>query len=285
MRRLAALITALAVTLTAGAQQIVIDPSQIAASATNAAEQVDYMLDQLGELAHLGDQLSTMRGYIDEVFGDDGVGGKTISILQDLGTLDRLTQSYLSTIRSTEQLARTMEQMGQYRLSDANMMLTYLRQMKNQAEMAIETAKHILGTMGFSRKEKKDEVDKLIEEMEENLDKMNAMVEIEAEATAIATSLTDFVEYLDNSMDSRDYIQTMEVYGSLSDAGENSMGVLSLILALLGIISTAWGYLIYARGSIPGDPVADNVFFRIAAGLFMGVVMLEMISYVMGFNL
>ena len=54
MRRLAALIAALAVTLTAGAQQIVIDPSQIAASATNAAEQVDYMLDQLGELAHLG---------------------------------------------------------------------------------------------------------------------------------------------------------------------------------------------------------------------------------------
>ena len=285
MRRLAALIMALAVTLTAGAQQIVIDPSQIAASATNAAEQVDYMLDQLGELAHLGDQLSTMRGYIDEVFGDDGVGGKTISILQDLGTLDRLTQSYLSTIRSTEQLARTMEQMGQYRLSDANMMLTYLRQMKNQAEMAIETAKSIINTLGFSRKEKKDEVDKLIEEMEENLDKMNAMVEIEAEATAIATSLTDFVEYLDNSMDGRDYIQTMEVYGSLTDAGENSMGVLSLILALLGIISTAWGYLIYARGSIPGDPVADNVFFRIAAGLFMGVVMLEMISYVMGFNL
>ena len=60
MRRLAALIAALGVALTAGAQQIVIDPSQIAASATNAAEQVDYMLDQLGELAHLGDQLSTM---------------------------------------------------------------------------------------------------------------------------------------------------------------------------------------------------------------------------------
>ena len=280
-----AIVLALLLTTVARAQEIVIDPSQIAASATNAAEQVDYMLDQLGELAHLGDQLSTMRGYIDEVFGDDGVGGKTISILQDLGTLDRLTQSYLSTIRSTEQLAKTMEQMGQYRLSDANMMLTYLRQMKNQAEMAIETAKHILGTMGFSRKEKKDEVDKLIEEMEENLDKMNAMVEIEAEATAIATSLTDFVEYLDNSMDGRDYIQTMEVYGSLTDAGENSMGVLSLILGLLTIISAAWGYLIYSRGSIAGDPVADNVFFRIAAGLFMGVVMLEMISYVMGFNL
>ena len=285
MRRLSALIAAMVVGFTAAAQQVVIDPSQIAASATNAAEQVDYMLDQLGELAHLGDQLSTVRGYIDEVFGDDGVGGKTISILQDLGTLDRLTQSYMNTIRSTEQLAKTMEQMGQLRLSDANMMLTYLRQMKTQAEMAIETAKSIINTMGFSRKEKKDEVDKLIGEMEENLKKMNTMVEIETEATAIATSLTDFVEYLDNSMSGRDYIQTMEVYGSLTEAGEGSVGVVSLILGLLTIISVAWGYLIYSRGSIAGDPVADNVMFRIAAGFFMGLVMLEMISFVMGFNL
>lgn len=285
MRRLSVLIAAMVVGFTAAAQQVVIDPSQIAASATNAAEQVDYMLDQLGELAHLGDQLSTVRGYIDEVFGDDGVGGKTISILQDLGTLDRLTQSYMNTIRSTEQLAKTMEQMGQLRLSDANMMLTYLRQMKTQAEMAIETAKSIINTMGFSRKEKKDEVDKLIGEMEENLKKMNTMVEIEAEATAIATSLTDFVEYLDNSMSGRDYIQTMEVYGSLTEAGKGSVGIVSLILGLLTIISVAWGYLIYSRGSIAGDPVADNVMFRIAAGFFMGLVMLEMISFVMGFNL
>ena len=285
MRRLSALIAAMVVGFTAAAQQVVIDPSQIAASATNAAEQVDYMLDQLGELAHLGDQLSTVRGYIDEVFGDDGVGGKTISMLQDLGTLDRLTQSYMNTIRSTEQLAKTMEQMGQLRLSDANMMLTYLRQMKTQAEMAIETAKSIINTMGFSRKEKKDEVDRLIGEMEENLKKMNTMVEIEAEATAIATSLTDFVEYLDNSMSGRDYIQTMEVYGSLTEAGEGSVGIVSLILGLLTIISVAWGYLIYSRGSIAGDPVADNVMFRIAAGFFMGLVMLEMISFVMGFNL
>ena len=285
MRRLAAFIAALGVWFTAAAQQVVIDPSQIAASATNAAEQVDYMLDQLGELAHLGDQLSTMRGYIDEVFGDDGVGGKTISILQDLGTLDRLTQSYLNTIKSTEQLAQTMEQMGQFRLSDANMMLTYLRQMKTQAELAIETAKSIINTLGFSRKEKKDEVDRLIDEMETNLEKMNTMVEIEAEATAIATSLNDFMEYVDNTMSGRDYVQTMEVYGSLSDAGAGSLGVVSMILGLLTIISAAWGYLIYTRGSIAGDPVADNVMFRIAGGFFMGMVMLELLSYVMGFNL
>ena len=281
----AALVILLCSPLPSRGQAVVIDPSQIAASAVNAADQLDYMFDQLGELAHLGDQLSTVRGYIDEVFGDDGVGGKTISILNDLGTLDRLTQSYLSTIRSTEQLAQTMREMEQFRLSDANMMLTYLRQMKSQAEMAIETAKSIINTLGFSRKEKKDEVDRIIDEMEKELDKMQDMVEIEAEATQIATSLTDFSDYLDETLEGDDYVQTLEVYGSLDEAGEGGLGIISLILGLLTIVSAVWGYIIYSRGSIPGDPVADNVMFRVAAGFAAGLVALEFISYVMGFNL
>lgn len=280
-----ALVILLCTPLPSRGQAVVIDPSQIAASAVNAADQLDYMFDQLGELAHLGDQLSTVRGYIDEVFGDDGVGGKTISILNDLGTLDRLTQSYMSTIRSTEQLAQTMREMEQFRLSDANMMLTYLRQMKSQAEMAIETAKSIINTLGFSRKEKKDEVDRIIDEMEKELDKMQDMVEIEAEATQIATSLTDFSDYLDETLEGDDYVQTLEVYGSLDEAGEGGLGIISLILGLLTIVSAVWGYIIYSRGSIPGDPVADNVMFRIAAGFAAGLVALEFISYVMGFNL
>lgn len=281
----AALLILLCSPLPSRGQAVVIDPSQIAASAVNAADQLDYMFDQLGELAHLGDQLSTVRGYIDEVFGDDGVGGKTISILNDLGTLDRLTQSYMSTIRSTEQLAQTMREMEQFRLSDANMMLTYLRQMKSQAEMAIETAKSIINTLGFSRKEKKDEVDRIIDEMEKELDKMQDMVEIEAEATQIATSLTDFSDYLDETLEGDDYVQTLEVYGSLDEAGEGGLGIISLILGLLTIVSAVWGYIIYSRGSIPGDPVADNVMFRVAAGFAAGLVALEFISYVMGFNL
>lgn len=288
MRRsviVAALAILLCSPLPSRGQAVVIDPSQIAASAVNAADQLDYMFDQLGELAHLGDQLSTVRGYIDEVFGDDGVGGKTISILNDLGTLDRLTQSYMSTIRSTEQLAQTMREMEQFRLSDANMMLTYLRQMKSQAEMAIETAKSIINTLGFSRKEKKDEVDRIIDEMEKELDKMQDMVEIEAEATQIATSLTDFSDYLDETLEGDDYVQTLEVYGSLDEAGEGGLGIISLILGLLTIVSAVWGYIIYSRGSIPGDPVADNVMFRVAAGFAAGLVALEFISYVMGFNL
>ncbi|MBR1973192.1 MAG: hypothetical protein IKA33_00750, partial [Candidatus Methanomethylophilaceae archaeon] len=147
------------------------------------------------------------------------------------------------------------------------------------------TAKSIINTLGFSRKEKKDEVDRIIDEMEKELDKMQDMVEIEAEATQIATSLTDFSDYLDETLEGDDYVQTLEVYGSLDEAGEGGLGIISLILGLLTIVSAVRGYIIYSRGSIPGDPVADNVMFRIAAGFAAGLVALEFISYVMGFNL
>ena len=285
MRRLAALITALAVTLTAGAQQIVIDPSQIAASATNAAEQVDYMLDQLGELAHLGDQLSTMRGYIDEVFGDDGVGGKTISILQDLGTLDRLTQSYLSTIRSTEQLAKTMEQMGQYRLSDANMMLSYLNSMKTQVELAIETAKKILNTLGFSKMEKKQEVEKLIAEMEENLGNMQKVMEVEVQATVMAEGLNDFMDVVDNDLSTQEFVTAKQGYGTQKGAASGSLGVISLILGLLGIASCALGYHLFVSGGIAGDPTSEQVFIRIGEAFLAATVTINIIASLFHINL
>ena len=160
------------------AQAVVIDPSQIAASAVNAADQLDYMFDQLGELAHLGDQMNTMREHINNVFGEDGIGGKTISILQDLGTLQRLTESYNSTMKMTEMYAKQMKELEQFRLSDANMMLSYLNSMKTQVELAIETAKKILNTMGFSKMEKKQEVEKLIGEMEDNLLSMERVMDI-----------------------------------------------------------------------------------------------------------
>ena len=56
MRRAAvSMLCAMCLISHARAQQVVIDPSQIAASATNAADQIDFMIDQLGELTYLGE--------------------------------------------------------------------------------------------------------------------------------------------------------------------------------------------------------------------------------------
>ena len=267
------------------AQAVVIDPSQIAASAVNAADQLDYMFDQLGELAHLGDQMNTMREHINNVFGEDGIGGKTISILQDLGTLQRLTESYNSTMKMTEMYAKQMKEMEQFRLSDANMMLSYLNSMKTQVELAIETAKKILNTMGFSKMEKKQEVEKLIGEMEDNLLSMERVMEIEMQATIMAEGLNDFMDMVDNDLSTQEYVAAKQGYGTQQGAASGSLGVISLILGLLGIASCALGYHLFVSGGIAGDPTSEQVFIRIGEAFLAAMVTVNVIASLFHINL
>ena len=280
-----ALMLLLLVPRMAQAQQIVIDPSQIAASATNAAEQVDYMLDQLGELAHLGEQMSTVRDHFDQVFGEDGIGGKAINVMQDLGTLARLTETYNSTMKSTEAYAKQMRELGKYRLSDAAMMLSYISSMQKQMELAVQTARKILETLGFSKKEKKDELEAIIDEMEQEMEKMERVMEIETEATMIAEGLSEFIGFIDQDMTSDNYVAAKTAYGELDDAGEGAMGLISLLLGLFGMASAFTGFVIMVRGGILGDPVANNAFLRVAVGLFMGLIMLSLLGRVFGYDL
>ncbi|MBP3573798.1 MAG: hypothetical protein J6J71_04230 [Prevotella sp.] len=284
-RRIITVILACLFCLGLRAQQIVIDPSQIAASATNAAEQVDYMLDQLGELAHLGEQMNTMREHIDNVFGEDGIGGKTISVLQDLGTIARLTESYNSTMKMTEMYAKQMQEMDRYRLSDANMMLSYLNSMKTQVELAIETAKKILNTIGFSKMEKKQEVEKLIDDMESNLRNMEKVMQIETQSTVIAEGLNDFIEVVDREMTAEGYVAAKQAYGSSRSAASGSLGVISLILGLLGIASCALGYHLFVSGGIAGDPTSEQVFIRIGEAFLAATVAINIISSLFHINL
>lgn len=284
-RRIITVILACLFCLGLRAQQIVIDPSQIAASATNAAEQVDYMLDQLGELAHLGEQMNTMREHIDNVFGEDGIGGKTISVLQDLGTIARLTESYNSTMKMTEMYARQMQEMDRYRLSDANMMLSYLNSMKTQVELAIETAKKILNTIGFSKMEKKQEVEKLIDDMESNLRNMEKVMQIETQSTVIAEGLNDFIEVVDREMTAEGYVAAKQAYGSSRSAASGSLGVISLILGLLGIASCALGYHLFVSGGIAGDPTSEQVFIRVGEAFLAATVAINIISSLFHINL
>lgn len=267
------------------AQQVVIDPSQIAASAVNAADQMDYMLDQLGELADLGQQLGTVRDHFDKWFGEDGLGGQAISVLQDLGTLDRLTSSFNSTIKATQSYAEHMAKMERYRLSDANMILSYLNSMKKQAELFIETANKILTTVGFTKKEKKEEIERLVQESEETLRKIQTVVMIETQATTMAQGLSDFVDFIDTDVTVDNYVISRSAYGSATSAARGSLGVISIVLGLLGIASCAYGYLLFVTGGIAGDSTSEQVFLRVGGAFIGGMIVINLISSAFGLNL
>lgn len=269
----------------AGAQAVVIDPSQIAASAINVADQIDYAIDQVSELTNMGDKLGNLKGHLDNVFGEDGIGGKAINLMQDLGTLDRLTKVYNSTLRTTAAYAVRLKESGKFSMGDVNAMLAYLNSSKQTAELAIQTAKKILATLGLSKGEKKDEIDDMIKELEEELAAMDNAMEIEMEASLMAEGLVDFVNMIDNEASTEQYIQAMEPYGEKTSTASRTLGLITVILMLLGIVATAWGYVVYLRGGIAGDPTAQNVFIRIGVALFASMFLLNIISKVFNLNL
>lgn len=267
----------------ASAQWTVIDPSQIAASAINVADQIDYAIDQIDELTNMGDKLGNLKGHLDNVFGEDGLGGKAISLMQDLGTLERLTKVYNSTLESTATYAKRLKENGNMKVSDVNTMLAYLNSSKQTAELAIQTAKKILNSLGLSKGEKKEELDKMIKELEDDLKKTGNAIEIEYEASLMAQGLNDFVKIIDEGTSSEEYVEARRGYGEKTSAAGKSLGFISLVLMMLIAVATAYGYLIYLRGGISGDPTAERVFIRVGVALFVGMFILNLLSRI--FNL
>jgi len=262
----------------AGAQAVVIDPSQIAASAINVADQIDYAIDQVSELTNMGDKLGNLKGHLDNVFGEDGLGGKAISLMQDLGTLERLTKVYNSTLESTITYADRIKSSDKMRVSDVNTMLAYLNSSKQTAELAVATARKILNSLGFSKGEKKDELDEMIKELEDELKQMDTVMEIEMEASLMAEGLNDFVQMIDNETTPEDFVEARKEFGEKKNTAGKTLGYISVILMLLGIVSCGYGYVIYLRGGIAGDPTSMNIFIRIGVALFAGVFILNLIS-------
>lgn len=286
MKRIIPVILAvMAFSVRAGAQAVVVDPTQIAASALNVLDQIDYAIDQIEELSDMGGKLGNLKGHLDNVFGEDGIGGKAISLMQDLGTLERLTKTYNSTLQSALRYAEMLKTMENFKMADVNTMLAYLNQSKTTAEMAVATAKKLLESIGLSKGEKKDEIDKLIADLEEELAKMDAAMEIEMEATLIAEGMNDFVELVDNDISVEKYVESRQEYGDRSTAAGRSLGIISVILMLLGIVSVAYGYVIYLRGGIAGDPTAQNIFIRIGVAIVAATFVINLISRMFHLNL
>ena len=125
----------------------------------------------------------------------------------------------------------------------------------------------------------------LVKLTEEEMEKLDRMMEIEMEATTIAEGLTEFIGFIDQDMTVDNYVSAKAGYGNIDDAGEGTMGVISLILGLFGMASAFTGFVIMVRGGILGDPVANNAFLRVAIGLFMGLIMLNLLGSIFGYRL
>ena len=133
--------------------------------------------------------------------------------------------------------------------------------------------------------EKKQEVEQLIQEMEDNLSSMEKVMEVEVQATIMAEGLNDFMDVVDRDLSSHEYVSAKQGYGSQQGAASGSLGVISLILGLLGIASCALGYHLFVSGGIAGDPTSEQVFIRIGEAFLAATVTINIIASLFHINL
>ena len=150
--------------------------------------------------------------------------------------------------------------------------------------VAIAVVMAIVGGIHLPQRDSAN-AEKIIEEMEREMQLLDKMVEIETDATMMAEGLSDFVSFIDTEMTAESYVESRAAYGSMDDAGRGSLGVISMILAFFCIASALTGFLVTVRGGILGDPVANNAFYRVAVGLFMGLIMLNIVGGIFGYKL
>ena len=123
----------------------------------------------------------------------------------------------------------------------------------------------------------------MIAELEEDLKKTGTAIEIEYEASLMAQGLDDFVKVIDDGTSSEEFVEAKKGYGDKTEAAGRSLGFISSVLMLLIAVATAYGYVLYLRGGISGDPKAEMVFVRIGVALFAGMFFLNLLSRI--FNL
>ena len=135
-----------------------------------------------------------------------------------------------------------------------------------------------------TKKEKKDELEKLTKELEDQARLTSEVISMEIETSIAAEGFCQFIDDMDQMMTSQDYVASGQSYGTMTSSAKGTVGLISLLLGLLGVASLAWGYLHYVRGTMVGDSSADLAFMRIGIAMLAGVVVLNILATTFGFK-
>ena len=247
-------------------QDIVIDPSQIAASAENTAEQIDYMIRQIGELTSLGDKVAGLRQYAEDSFGGDLAGAA--DLLRSLGTIDRLMKAYSERISLISEVSSQASLLSKEGITGTAALLELLQESVAQARHTIESCRKILLEKGFTKKEKKDMVEKLADDLEDGSRLLRESSGIETQIALNAKAIADLSNMVQKSITDHPRQVTTSARTPLT-------GTISIALMLCAAASLTWGYSRHCQGD-------DNVFIRIGAGVLVCVTVLGIISRVFG---
>lgn len=277
----------------AQAQLAVFDPLQTAQSMIDALQQLTSTLDQLDVIDEQLFDFKGMKEWFDKSFGEGSTYARMKDFAQDLQMLDRMTRSLNMQMKMTEQYALMLKEWQNYGYNP-NMVTAMINQVNyslQSVKRLIDQADKILRDTGLTRAEKKQEVDRQILKIDQESYVQRMLLEYEMQTLEEARAALQF----DNFLAGRSPDDGLQVVGSgagtgeavvretlvetpegsvsvdqavgdaadsarLAGAGRNGFRLVSLLTALLCVMSIIGAFVRYAGG----DPGGEKVFVRIA---------------------
>lgn len=298
----------------ARAQWAVFDPAQTLQSMMDAFQQLMSTLDQLDVLDESLFDFKGMKEWFDKSFGEGSSYQQIRAFAQDLQMLQQMANSLNMQMKACEQYISLFQQWGSYGYNP-NMITQMIYQVNSTLQTVqrmIDMGDKILRDTGLTRAEKKQEVDKLVLQIDREAYVKRVLLEYEMKSLEEARAALQF----DNFLMGRNPDEGLNVIGSAAGTGEaavvtdnltqrdegsvtvaeavgdaadnnnlrnawkNGFSVVSILMAFLAIFSVVVAFVRYSRG----DHGSERMFVRIAVACVAVVIVLSVLTRFVGFG-
>lgn len=256
---------------------VVVDPTQIAASASDAATALETSLSLLEQLGMAKEKIDSMRNSISDFFDEDGVGGRFIDTMQDVGRLQRLIEDLNQTIEMAVSYNQSLSELENWGVEVPVHELRFAVLIQEELNASFEILKSLLGSPG-SRKSKKDATD----EFERRIKEVKAEIAIKqlehARSLQIANTVREVDAFLDMALSTDSFVEHYRDLGTVQKSSNKLFSILTLLLGFVGICATVWGFILSFRGDEAGTSERSTWFIRVGVAMCVGGILIGILG-------
>ena len=254
----------------ARAQEVVIDPTQIAVGIENSASSISEMINMLEQL-HINNE--TLKDIW-------GAGEKIVEVadrFREAGQLVELTEQYNRLLKTATEYARKIEQWQDEEYFDGyERMMRYITRCVTQGQKVVEAYQNFFKILKTNDADKSEALQKAIAEIQAEIDAITDEfedVEFELKLGGGVVSVTRLIE---SGSSSSGYARAYDSLGDKADAAGGWIDLVRIIVALVLVISVIAVFVQTNKGQ--GGP-ASLPFIRLFSITVVVYALLELLDW------
>ena len=254
----------------ARAQEVVIDPTQIAVGIENSASSISEMINMLEQL-HINNE--TLKDIW-------GAGEKIVEVadrFRDAGQLVELTEQYNRLLKTATEYAKRIDEWKDEEYFDGyERMMRYITRCVTQGQKVVEAYQNFFRLLKTNDADKNEALRKAIAQIQAEIDAITDEfedVEFELNLGGGVVSVTRLIE---SGSSSSGYARVYDSLGDKTDAAGGWIDLVRIIVALVLVVSVIAVFVQTNRGQ--GGP-ASLPFIRLFSITVVVYVLLELLDW------